>query len=321
MIKILANDGIDPIGEKLLVQAGYELVVKNYSQEALADEINQNGFKAVLVRSATKITREIIDKCPGIKLLGRAGVGVDNIDVAHAEKKGIAVVNTPDASSRSVAELVFAHLFGMCRFLHESNREMPLSGDTHFKELKSSFSKGIELKDKTLGIIGLGRIGKEVARMAYALGMHVIAYDRHLKGKQEMILQIHQHKVKFDVDVLSFPDLLQNADFITIHISTDKGERPLIRQKEFALMKKGVGIVNTSRGGVIDESDLMHAFQNGKVKFAGLDVFENEPTPGTKILMQPNVSITPHIGASTLEAQERIGEELARKVIDYFGRK
>lgn len=320
MIKILANDGIDPIGQKLLVAAGYELTVKNFSQEALADEINQNGFNAVLVRSATKITKDIIDKCPGIKLLGRAGVGIDNIDVAHAEKKGIAVVNTPDASSRSVAELVFAHLLGMCRFLPESNREMPLSGDTHFKELKSSFSKGIELKDKTIGIIGFGRIGREVARIAYSLGMHVIAYDRHVKGKVELQLNIHEHKVSFQVNIISFPEVLQKSDFISIHISTAKGESALISEKDFALMKKGVGIVNTARGGIIDESDLMHAMNNGKVRFAGLDVFTDEPAPGTKILMQPTISLSPHIGASTIEAQARIGEELAQKVIAFFSK-
>ncbi len=321
MVKILANDGIDPIGEKLLVQAGYQLVVKNFAQDALADEINQNNFNAVLVRSATKITKEIIDKCPGIKLLGRAGVGIDNIDVSHAEKKGITVVNTPNASSRSVAELVFAHLLGMCRFLHESNREMPLSGDTHFKDLKSAFSKGIELKDKTIGIIGFGRIGKEVARMAYALGMHVVAYDRHFKGKVDLELSIHKHKIPFALEIISFPELLQKSDFISIHISTGKGEKSLISEKEFALMKKGVGIVNTSRGGVIDESDLMHAMNNGKVKFAGLDVFENEPEPSMKLLMQPTISVTPHIGASTIEAQARIGEELAKKVIEFFNSK
>ena len=209
----------------------------------------------------------------------------------------------------------------MCRFLHESNREMPLSGDTHFKDLKSSFSKGIELKDKTIGIIGFGRIGKEVARIAYTLGMKVIAYDSYFKGNIEVGLNFHEHKIPFSVEIISFKELLKRSDFISIHISTKKGEKSLISEKEFDLMKPGIGIVNTSRGGVIDESDLMHAMNNGKVKFAGLDVFENEPAPSMKLLMQPNVSITPHIGASTEEAQARIGEELARKVIDYFSSK
>ena len=314
MKRILANDGITEGGKQTLEAAGFEVITKNVPQGNLAEELL--NYDAVLVRSATKIRKDIIDACPNIKLIGRGGVGMDNIDVDYAKSKGIEVVNTPAASSDSVAELVFAHLFSIVRFLQDSNQNMVLVGDQEFKDLKKKYSKGIELRGKTLGVIGIGRIGQATARVALGLGMKVVAADPFIENVKIEIPIEGAGNVTVDINIIEMEELLRISDFITLHVPG--GEDPIITAKEIAKMKDGVGIVNAARGGVVKESDLLDALETGKVAYAGLDVFENEPTPSVKVLMHEKISLSPHIGAATLEAQNRIGQELAEKIIVFF---
>ena len=316
-MKVLANDGISNSGIEKLESNGFEVITETVSQVDLIDYINTNNIDALLVRSATKVRKDLIDNCKSIKLIGRGGVGMDNIDVEYARDKGINVVNTPAASSLSVAELVFAHLFGCVRYLYQSNRNMPLEGDTKFKELKKSYAKGTELKGKTLGIVGFGRIGQEVAKIAIGLGMNISVYDLN-QTQVSLELSFFDKSVKsFEIKTDNFNNLLTNSDFITFHVPAQKDY--LISRKEFEIMRDGVGIINASRGGVIDEVSLISYLKNGKVAFAALDTFENEPNPDIKILMNPKISLTPHIGAATSEAQDRIGVELADQIIKLLG--
>jgi len=315
MYKILANDGIDPIGKKLLEEAGFIVDTDNIPQEELLTCLNE--YDIITVRSATKVRKALIDATPNLKVIGRGGVGVDNIDVEYAKEKGIPTYNTPASSSLSVAELVFAHLFTGIRFLQDSNRKMPVEGATRFNDLKKAYAKGIELRGRTIGILGFGRIGREVAKIAIGLGMDVLAYDLYpFNPEVEIVLGSGGTKVNVTVTTATQEDIITKADFITIH--TPFIEKPILGAAEFEKVKKGVGIVNCSRGGLIDESALIAALDSGKVGFAGLDVFDNEPTPREDLLKHPKVSLTPHIGAATNEAQERIGTELANLIINHF---
>jgi D-3-phosphoglycerate dehydrogenase len=312
-MKVLANDGMSDSGIEALEKGGFEVITTKVAQEQIANFVNSNNVSVVLVRSATKVRQDVIDACPGLKIIGRGGVGMDNIDVDYARAKGIHVINTPASSSESVAELVFAHLFTGVRFLQDSNRNMPLEGDTNFDGLKKAYANGIELRGKTLGIIGFGRIGQAVAKMALGLGMKVIAADKFV-DKADVKVDFYNGQfihVEFETEPLE--DIFKHSDFITLHVPAQEGY--VIGADEFAQMKDNVGIVNCSRGGVIDEVALIEALDNEKVLFAGLDVFENEPNPEIKILMHPKISLTPHIGAATLEAQDRIGTELAEQII------
>ena len=311
-MKILANDGVSQSGIKALEAAGFEVLTTTVAQEQLVNFINENNISVLLVRSATTVRKEVIDACPGLKIIGRGGVGMDNIDVDYAREKGIHVINTPAASSQSVAELVFAHLFGSVRFLHDSNRNMPLDGDTQFKKLKKNYAKGVELKGKTLGIVGFGRIGKEVAKIALGVGMKVIATDKYI-GKTDIKVEFYNGQfINVEIETLELDDLLKQSDFVTLHVPAQKGY--VIGKEQFDLMKTGAGIVNAARGGVIDEVALVDALDSGKIAFAGLDTFEEEPKPAIKVLMNGRVSLTPHIGAATNEAQDRIGTELAEQI-------
>lgn len=311
-MKILANDGIDPIGKKILEDAGFEVDTVHIPQDELPARLNE--YDAITVRSATKVRQALIDSCPNIKVIGRGGVGMDNIDVDYARSKGIAVVNTPAASSHSVAELVFAHLMSGVRFLQDSNRKMPVEGATNFGGLKKAYGAGVELKGKTIGVVGFGRIGRETAKIALGLGMSVVYYDL-FEGPKTLTLDFTTGiTLDLPVSQVELNELFKVSDFISLHVPfLDKA---VIGKEEFALLKDGVGLVNASRGGVIDEVELVNALNSGKVAFAGLDVFENEPTPRAALLDHPNISLTPHIGAATNEAQERIGEELAYLLIE-----
>ena len=317
-MKILANDGISEKAIKTLDAAGFKVLTTKVAQSQLANFINEEQVEILLVRSATQAKKDLIDACPSLKLIGRGGVGMDNIDVTYAREKGIKVINTPNASSHSVAELTFAHLFSGVRFLYDANRNMPLDGDSRFEALKKDYAKGRELKGKTLGIIGLGRIGKAVATIALGLGMKVIAHDP-LQSEVTITLSFFDGRsLDFTIQTISKEALLKEADFVTLHIPAQ--QEVVIGEKEFQLMKDGVGIINVARGGVIDEEALLHALEHEKVAFAGLDVFKGEPTPSIRILMHPRVSLSPHIGAATLEAQERVGDELATQIIEAFGK-
>lgn len=312
-MKVLANDGISKSGIKALEKGGFEVITTKVAQEQVINYINEHKVDVIIVRSATKVRQDVIDNCPSLKIIGRGGVGMDNIDVDYARSKGLHVINTPASSSESVAELVFAHLFTGVRFLQDSNRNMPLEGDTNFEGLKKAYANGIELRGKTLGIIGFGRIGQAVAKMALGLGMKVIAADKFV-DKAEVKVDFYNGQF-INVEFLTEPmeDVFKHSDFITLHVPSQEGY--VIGEAEFQLMKDNVGIVNCARGGVIDEVALVAALDAEKVLFAGLDVFENEPTPEIQILMHPKISLTPHIGAATLEAQDRIGTELAEQVI------
>ena len=311
-MKVLANDGVSKSGIDSLEKAGFEVITTTVAQEQLIEYINNHQIDVILVRSATKVRKDIIDSCPSIKIIGRGGVGMDNIDVDYARSKDIKVINTPAASSASVAELVFAHLFGGVRFLYDSNRNMPLDGDSKFKELKKNYGGGRELRGKTLGIVGLGRIGQEVAKIGIGCGMKVIASDKFMETTTISIAFYDKQKLDFKIQTIPFEQLLNESDFISVHVPAQKDY--ILGKTEFNKMKDGAAVINAARGGVIDEVALIEALENNKLSFAAIDTFENEPTPAVKVLMNGKLSLTPHIGAATNEAQDRIGIELADQI-------
>ncbi len=311
-MKVLANDGISQSGIDALEAEGFEVITTKVAQEQLENYINTNNVDALLVRSATKVRKDLIDACPSLKLIGRGGVGMDNIDVEYARSKGLHVINTPAASSASVAELVFAHLYGGVRFLHQANRHMPLDGDSQFGALKKAFAKGKELRGKTMGVIGFGRIGREVAKVAIGCGMKVIYNDSYVPEASVTLDFFDGRALSFDFKSQSLESVLKESDFISLHVPAQK--EYVIGKKELESMKTGAALVNAARGGVVDEVALVDALESGKLAFAALDVFENEPTPAIKILMNDHISLSPHIGAATEEAQDRIGTELASQI-------
>lgn len=313
-IKILANDGISETGKVALEREGFEVITTKVAQNQLVDYINKHNIDALIVRSATQVRKDIIDGCPTLKLIGRGGVGMDNIDVAYAKSKQLHVINTPASSANSVAELVFAHLFTGVRYLHDANRNMPLEGDQRFNELKKNYNNGAELRGKTLGIIGFGRSGQAVARIAIGLGMRVLAYDPNVQEAVITLSFFDEQEASFTVKTVAKEQLLMESDFITLNNSPADGGY-VLDEEEFRMMKDGVGVINLSRGGALNEVALIEAIDHGKVAFAGLDVFENEPNPAIQVLMHPQISLTPHIGAATNEAQDRIGTELAAQIV------
>ena len=310
---VLANDGISENGITLLRKEGISVLDARVSAEHLSNFINENNVDVLLVRSATQVRKNLIDECPNLKIIGRGGVGMDNIDVDYAIDKGIYIINTPKASCKSVAELVFAHFFSLARFLHESNRLMPLEGETKFNTLKKSFNNATELSGKTLGVIGMGNIGLEVIKIGISLGMSIVAYNRTPKTENVKISFFDGQSLHFEIKSVNLDEVLKKSDFISINISN--AEKYFIDNEQIAMMKEGVFIANTARGGVLNEVALIDAIERGKVAGAALDVFENEPNPEIEILMNPALSLSPHIGGNTLEAQNRIAEELAEQII------
>ena len=323
-MRILANDGISNEGKLELENAGYTVITDKVEQSELANKINEENYEIVLVRSATTVRKEVIDQCPNLKLIGRGGVGMDNIDVAYAREKGIKVINTPASSSQSVAELVIGQMFSMSRFLGESQKNME-NGD--FNKLKKQYGSGVELRGKTLGIIGFGRIGQSLAQYAIGIGMDIVAMDI-----EERIVDVpitlnwtaqSGDKVSNNMNIkiktkTCLDDILPLCDYISIHVPKQENGESVINEREFSLMKDGVRIINAARGGVINESDLLKALDSGKVSFVALDVYENEPNPMKELLSHPRISVTPHIGAATSEAQDRIGLELANLIVQEF---
>lgn len=313
-MKVLANDGISEAGRKALQDAGIEILDNRVAQDHVINFINENNVDVLLVRSATKVKQDMIDACPNLQIIGRGGIGMDNIDVEYAQSKGIKVINTPDASSKSVAELVFGHFFSLARFLHESNRLMPLEGETHFNAMKKSFSNAYELSGKTLGVIGFGSIGQEVVKMGIALGMKIKVLTRKPKTKVVTLNFFDGQTVNFEITSTNDSDAFyKDTDFISIN--TSKTNEYIIDTEQFEKMKDGVYIVNTARGGVMNEVALIDFIESEKVAGAALDVFENEPTPELPLLMNPALSLSPHVGGNTVDAQEKIGLELAEQII------
>lgn len=319
MTKILANDGIDKSGKDLLEKNGFTVITDKVAQNDLISYINANNVEVLLVRSATTVRKDMFDACAGLKMVGRGGVGMDNIDVDYGRSKGVDVFNTPGASSQSVAELAMAHLFSLARFLNDSNKNMHQNGNTQFEALKKKYSKGFELRGKTLGIIGFGRIGQSLASYALGCGMNVVAADSFIKNAT-IDMTIGGKKVSVDIATISQAELLKQADFISIHVPKQANGSAVLGKTEFAQMKKGVVLLNTARGGVINEDDLLEALTNGTVAAAGLDVFEKEPTPRMDLLQHEKISSTPHIGASTNEAQDRIGIEIAERIMNHYSK-
>jgi D-3-phosphoglycerate dehydrogenase len=317
-MNILANDGISDLGKQLLERAGYTVITEKVDQANLASYINAHQIPILLVRSATTARKELIDQCSSLKLIGRGGVGMDNIDVAYARERGLKVINTPASSSQSVAELVMGQLFSISRFLNDSYKNMS-EGD--FSVLKKNYAKGVELRGKTIGIIGFGRIGQSLASYALGAGMDVIAVDQFTQTVDIHIPIGTSQKATISVTPINdLSSVLSKMDYISIHVPKQADGSAVLGTKEFDLMKKGVRIVNAARGGVIDEKELIMALDSGKVAFAGLDVFENEPNPNSELLKHPKIACTPHIGAATNEAQDRIGSELAELIIAEFGK-
>lgn len=314
-MRVLANDGIDAAGKQILEAAGFEVITNKVTQEELPNVIGE--YDVLIVRSATKVNASVIN-ASSLKLIARAGVGLDNIDMKAAGEKNIPVVNTPNASSRSVAELVFAHLFSLSRFLHKANRQMPTNGIAGFKDMKKVYSDGFELMGKKLGIIGFGRIGQEVAKMAIGLGMEVLVYDykqREFDVVVQMANAYQSHNFKVTLKGQSLDTVLSQSDCLTIHTP---GSAEVIGTAEIAQMKAGSVLINCARGGVVNEVALAEALQSGQISCAGVDVFENEPPTNDLMISQDNCSLSPHIGASTKEAQERVGIELAEKITGFF---
>ena len=313
-MKILANDGVSPSGISALEAAGFTVETTNVAQEQLIDYINNNDIAVLLVRSATTARKDLINACPNLKIIGRGGVGMDNIDVDYARDKGVHVINTPAASSASVAELVFAHLYGGVRFLYDANRNMPLEGESNFKGLKKAYAKGMELRGKTMGIIGFGRIGQEVAKIALGVGMRVLASDKFIEEAKVPVTLFNGDSLAVNIKTTAMDELLQESDFVSLHVPAQKNY--VIDSTALGKMKKGAALINAARGGVVDEVALVAALDNDHLAFAALDTFENEPNPEIKLLMHPKISLTPHIGAATQEAQDRIGQELADQIIE-----
>lgn len=311
-MKILANDGISALGQQLLEAAGHQVITEKVAQDQLSHAVNEQGIEVILVRSATTVRKEVIDACPNVKIIGRGGVGMDNIDVDYARSKGIHVINTPASSSQSVAELVMGQLFSLSRFLHDSFKNME-SGD--FSTLKKNYAKGVELRGKTLGIIGFGRIGQSLASYALGVGMNVIAIDNK---KQDVRIDVKVGNQSVSIAISTETDLqaqLGHMDYISIHVPKQADGSAVLGANEFGKMKKGVFIANAARGGVVNETALLEALDQGIIAGIALDVFENEPNPRKELLSHPKIACTPHIGAATLEAQDRIGEELAQLII------
>lgn len=314
MKKILANDGMEEDAIRMLEKEGFMVATEKVPQDELVEVINAEDFAALVVRSATRVDKALIDACPSLRLIARGGVGMDNIDVEHAKKKNIQVVNTPAASSLSVAELVMGHIYCMARSLDESNRNMPVKGHTEFAALKKKYSKGIEVSGKNLGIIGFGRIGQCLAKLGLGAGMNIFAYDPYIPEANLEIVLNGSQKVNVNIKTCHMDELLMKSDFISLNVPGGK----VITHKEIKQMKKGVMLVNASRGGVIEEQALLDGLNSGHIGHAALDVFEDEKSPRQEILHHHRISLTPHIAGSTEEAQRRIGKELAEKIIHFL---
>ena len=317
-MKVLANDGLSAAGQNALESAGYTVLTSKVDQNDLSEFINSQQVEILLVRSATTARTALIDACPNLKLIGRGGVGMDNIDVAYAREKGVTVINTPASSSQSVAELVMGQMYAISRFLHDSYKNM---GHGDFNALKKAYGKGVELRGKTLGILGFGRIGQALASYALGSGMRVIPITLSPEDFEIEVMLGDSQTAKVTLSSSSnLMETLPALDYLSIHVPKQANGSAVIDKTAFSVMKKGIRIVNAARGGVLDEEALLAALEEGRVSFAALDVYNNEPSPDGRLLNHPKIACTPHIGAATGEAQDRIGEELAELIIGQFGR-
>ena len=314
-MNILANDGISPSGLDALKNAGHNVFTDFIEADKLENFIQENAIDGVLVRSATKVRHALMDACPTLKFVGRGGVGMDNIDVEYGRDKGLTIFNTPAASSQSVAELVMGHLFSLSRSLHASNRTMPIEGSENFKSLKKAYGKGTELRGKTLGIIGFGRIGRSLAAYALGCGMKVVAHDIYATDGN-VDLEIGDISFSIECPLISMNEVLSSCDVVSLHIPAQSDGSAVIGKEQLDQMKPGALLINAARGGVLDEDALISALNSGHLSGAALDVFVGEPSPRADVLSHPRLSLTPHTGAATGEAQDRIGLELASQIAE-----
>ena len=313
-MNILVTDGLSQAAVSQLTEAGFNVLSVKVAQSQLKEYINAKNIEGIISRT-TFIENEVITGAPQLKFIAVIGDEQVVSSVAEAEKNGIQLISAPVAATRSVAELVFAHILGGSRFLHHSNRNMPLEGDMNFKDLRNFYSGGIELQGKTIGIIGFGKIGQEIAKIALGFGMRVIATDPNVVGAK-LQLKIQDQNVEIGLKTVNLEQVLENSDIISLSVSEQ--EKPIIGAKEIALMKPNAGIVNISNGNAIDEEALIEALEDAKLKFAGLDTYDNEPTPAIKLLMNERISLTPHIGGLTGAATDNAGDIIAKEVIAKF---
>ena len=311
-MKILANDGISTSGENLLIEAGHEILNHRVSQEHLVQFINENQVEILLVKNATSIDHQVIDSCKSLKIIGKAGTEMNNVAVDYAIEKGLYVISTPNSYARATAELVFAHFFSLARFLHDSNRMMPLEGDSKFNLLKKTYQNAAELFGKTLGVIGSGNNALEVIKMGISLGMNVIIFNEISKSEKVNLDFFDGQKLVFELKSVKFEEILEKSDFISI-LNTEKSGY-LIDSEEFEIMKNGAYLVNIAKGAV-NEVTLVDYLENKKLAGAALDVFENEPKPDIQVLMNPSLSLSPNLATVTTDAIEKTGKELAEQII------
>ena len=311
-MKILANDGISTSGETLLIEAGHEILNHRVSQEHLVQFINENQVEILLVKNATSIDHQVIDSCKSLKIIGKAGTEMNNVPVDYAIEKGLYVISTPNSDARATAELVFAHFFSLARFLHDSNRMMPLEGDSKFNLLKKSYQNATELFGKTLGVIGSGSNALEVIKMGISLGMNVIIFNENSKSEKVNLDFFDGQKLVFELKSVKFEEILEKSDFISI-LNTEKSGY-LIDSEEFEIMKNGAYLVNIAKGAV-NEVTLVDYLENKKLAGAALDVFEYEPKPDIQVLMNPSLSLSPNLATVTTDAIEKTGKELAEQII------
>ena len=311
-MKILANDGISTSGETLLIEAGHEILNHRVSQEHLVQFINENQVEILLVKNATSIDHQVIDSCKSLKIIGKAGTEMNNVAVDYAIEKGLYVISTPNSYARAAAELVFAHFFSLARFLHDSNRMMPLEGDSKFNLLKKTYQNAAELFGKTLGVIGSGSNALEVIKMGISLGMNVIIFNENSKSEKVNLDFFDGQKLVFELKSVKFEEILEKSDFISI-LNTEKSGY-LIDSEEFEIMKNGAYLVNIAKGAV-NEVTLVDYLENKKLAGAALDVFEYEPKPDIQVLMNPSLSLSPNLATVTTDAIEKTGKELAEQII------
>ena len=311
-MKILANDGISTSGETLLIEAGHEILNHRVSQEHLVQFINENQVEILLVKNATSIDHQVIDSCKSLKIIGKAGTEMNNVAVDYAIEKGLYVISTPNSYARATAELVFAHFFSLARFLHDSNRMMPLEGDSKFNLLKKSYQNAAELFGKTLGVIGSGSNALEVIKMGISLGMNVIIFNENSKSEKVNLDFFDGQKLVFELKSVKFEEILEKSDFISI-LNTEKSGY-LIDSEQFEIMKNGAYLVNIAKGAV-NEVTFLDYLENKKLAGAALDVFEYEPKPDIQVLMNPSLSLSPNLASVTTDAIEKTGKELAEQII------
>ncbi len=310
-MKVLVNVGISANAISLLEESNFEVITTKVAQEQLENYINDEHINAILISNSTEITQELIDGCPSLNLIGCSGINLNNIDVQYAKDQGLHVINTPEAVANSIAELVFAHVLGMARNLHQSNREMPLEGDSNFKDLRKLYW-GNELRGKTIGLIGMEQTAIATAKVALGMGMKVLMFDYEPKEISVEFEFFDGQTTNFSFNSVDINELLTESDFISVHVPNK--ETPILSTPQFEKMKDGVGIINCTYSGLIDEIALVTSIEKEKVRYAALDVFESEPNPEIQLLMNTSLSLSPNLGTATLETQDKIGIELATQL-------